>query len=580
MRQLEFESAFRAEWEYRCHRSISSWSDDGVCVGVDDDDGRERCALAFVYANALSFPYEYYAKSHPSLVGDDDDGTMADADGCECDECHDDGAIISLPPRSQIESYESGMQYVTISQAIVATATTTTMTTTAATPSRRAVSPIPALEDVFEDAIKRCSLVRVAFRIAAASRTYEGLAVGAMRNGSFLDLTTTTENDGNGDNEDDRGIVAVPPPTWSIRLRRYGIPRNDDNASNNDDDDGQRRPKLRRARFGKNARSPLREERGAILSMANLVRSFGGKVDLANPECGIYILEGLKRPPRHAMSSPHDVAENSSNGTNDVGGGDIGATNEADDGKVLARVVARGPKTSIYGPKTRICITTTPLCHVASFVMCNVARLRPGMSVLDPFAGSCATLLAASHIMSTSTSTPSTSPDGIGPCCRTVAIEIAHNGQVDRDDIVRDFVSRSLPPPLEIIHGDSMSPDVRSRARCAIGGGAFDVICTDPPYGIREAMSSGGEGGGDSVPPLTQLFHAMGRDRIDAGDPLLRVGGRLVAFVPVRKNERLEDCLPDAKARERAGLVMEGRGKEQVLSEILSRYLVSFICVS
>jgi hypothetical protein len=72
----------------------------------------------------------------------------------------------------------------------------------------------------------------------------------------------------------------------------------------------------------------------------------------------------------------------------------------------------------------------------------------------------------------------------------------------------------------------------------------------------------------------------MGHDRVDVGAPLLRVGGRLVAFVPVRKNERLEDCLPDVEARERAGLVMEGRGKEQVLSETLSRFLVSFICVS
>ena len=82
------------------------------------------------------------------------------------------------------------------------------------------------------------------------------------------------------------------------------------------------------------------------------------------------------------------------------------------------------------------------------------------------------------------------------------------------------------------------------------------------------------------MPPLTQLFRAMGRDRTGAGTPLLKVGGRLVAFVPVRSNERLEDCLPDTKAREGAGLVMEGGGREQVLSDSLSRYLVSFVCVS
>ena len=60
--------------------------------------------------------------------------------------------------------------------------------------------------------------------------------------------------------------------------------------------------------------------------------------------------------------------------------------------------------------------------------------------------------------------------------------------------------------------------------------------------------------------PLTELFRAMGRDRTGAGTPLLKVGGRLVAFVPVRSNERLEDCLPDTKDTDGAGLVMEGGG--------------------
>ena len=82
-------------------------------------------------------------------------------------------------------------------------------------------------------------------------------------------------------------------------------------------------------------------------------------------------------------------------------------------------------------------------------------------------------------------------------------------------------------------------------------------------------------------PPLTQLFYAMGDDRRNAEtSPLLKVGGRLVAFIPVRtKEECLEDCLPELQAREDAGLVMEFEGKEQVLSDVLSRYLVSFICV-
>jgi hypothetical protein len=527
---LEFESAFRAEMA------------DYFLLGSPDVN------VGFDYADALSSP------SGASISLDDE-------------------AAFEMTPASQIASYESGMQYVTVSYlpsrffADVDDAMTTPTT--------------PPLDAIFASAIGRCSLVRVAFRVVAEGRTHGNLAEMALRNGSFEDLMTTGD----------------ALPTWSIRLRRYGIRGDDANASVDDSDDASdgndneqhrqeeqrhRRRVTRRARFGKNARSPLRSERDAIMSMAELVRAFRGRVDLADPTCGIYILEGLRSPRRDVTSNEYDYADAGKDFV--IGGVGVGGEAVGEENMLLARVVARGPKTSIYAPKTRICVTRTPLCPIASFALCNVARLRQGATVLDPFAGSCATLLAASHITSRSPPSPDT---GLGGgCCRSVAIEIAHNGNVDRDDIVLDFEARSLPPPLEIIHGDCLSSDVRTRARNAIGGGAFDVIVTDPPYGIREAMTSSAPsspGRGDQeeiVSPLTELFRAMGRDRTGAGTPLLKVGGRLVAFVPVRSHERLEDCLPDTKDRDGAGLVMEGGGREQVLSDSLSRYLVSFICVS
>ena len=202
-------------------------------------------------------------------------------------------------------------------------------------------------------------------------------------------------------------------------------------------------------------------------------------------------------------------------------------------------------------------------------------------AILDPFAGSCATLLAAAHITSLPSSSQLSKPQPNPGGCRSIAIEIAHDGYVNKDDIVEDFVTRSLTPPSKIIHGSCLSSEVRDQARLAIGKGAFDAIVTDPPYGIREAMSSEGDSENseeDSISPLTKLFYAMGDDRSN-DTPLLKSGGRLVAFVPVREGEILEDCLPDSNAREAAGLVMEGEGKEQVLSDILSRWLVSFICL-
>ena len=224
--------------------------------------------------------------------------------------------------------------------------------------------------------------------------------------------------------------------------------------------------------------------------MAELVRTFRGRMDLADPTCGIYILEGLRSLRRDVTSNEYGNADAGKDFViRGVGGEAVGKEN-----MLLARVVARGPKTSVYAPKTRICVTRTPLCPIASFALCNVARLRQGATVLDPFA------------RSRPTSPPDRRHRRTRDSARSVAIEIAHNGNVDRDDIVRDFEARSFPPPLEIIHGDCLSSDVRTRARNAIGGGAFDVIVTDPPYGIRESMTSffvvtraGKRPGGDCV---------------------------------------------------------------------------------
>ena len=402
------------------------------------------------------------------------------------------------------------------------------------------------ISEVFTSTIQRCSLIRTAFKLVAAGENYEQLAKKALHNKSFNDIMKEGVNEN---------------ATWSIRLRRYGPMQMVENNS------VEKRSK-RQARYGKNVRSPLRDERKAILSMAELIQLFHGRVDLTNPECRIYLLEGLKRC--DVISGDESNVRSSKQDDNGIGMNT----------KLLARVVAKGPKTSIYAPKTRICVTTTPLCPIASFTLCNIAQIsRLGNpTILDPFAGSCATLLAAAHI----TNLPITSSmlQSKQRGCQSVAIEISHNGIVNRDDIIQDFETRSLPPPTDIIRGDCTLADIRHQARMAIGGDSFDAIITDPPYGIREAMSSE-EDNAESVEaesPLTKLFYAMGQDRTN-GTPLLKSGGRLVAFIPVRAGETLEDCKPDLKAREAAGLVMEGEGKEQVLSDILSRWLVSFVCV-
>lgn len=297
--------------------------------------------------------------------------------------------------------------------------------------------------------------------------------------------------------------------TWRVRLRQYG--------STSINDKGRR--------YGKNVRSPLRAEKQAIQSMSALFLDFAGNVSLKDPDCSLYLFEGTK------------------------------------DGKlVLARVLAKGPKISSISPRTRICVTNTPLEPVAAYNLCNFARVRDGQSVLDPYAGSCSTLLAAASL---------------APHCKTVGIEIALKKFIKKEDILKDFSSRGLQPPAAIICGDSMSKEIRDKAREAIGGEPFDAIATDPPYGIRE------KAGDDTEPPLVQLFSVIAED-LDAGTPILKVGGRLTAFVPVAPAEDEQDnlmsSLPGEELMHRAGMDLTDM-RAQPLNDRLTRWLVAYTCI-
>ena len=71
----------------------------------------------------------------------------------------------------------------------------------------------------------------------------------------------------------------------------------------------------------------------------------------------------------------------------------------------------------------------------------------------------------------------------------TVGISISTDEAVPRSHILEDFKSRGLSEPVALLEGDAIDEMVRDNAIEAIDGQAFDVIITDPPYGIREAIS-------------------------------------------------------------------------------------------
>jgi tRNA G10 N-methylase Trm11 len=348
------------------------------------------------------------------------------------------------------------------------------------------------------EAVERCSLVHALYEVVAEAETYADLAAIAMTSDTFDDMKRgsgqPTEN-----------------CTWCLRARYYG------------EISGEIFGSIKQKRSGARARS-MKVEREVLRALEPLLLEFGGKVNLEEPDCKIYAFDCL----------------------------------ESAGGKVLAREIASGPRASIIRPNTRICVTNTPLCPIAAFALCNVAGVRAGQSILDPYAGSCATFLAAAMMEST---------------IRMVGIDISHNGMVNRTDIRKDFTSRGLVEPLALLQGDSMDENLRNEARSFIQNEPFDHIITDPPYGIRESK------GYNEKSPIEEILQVIKRDR-ENGRRLLKKGGRLVCFIPVHEDEEtLDEAMPTSLQLEEAGLRFELM-REQPLNDKLSRWLVSFICTS
>ena len=141
--------------------------------------------------------------------------------------------------------------------------------------------------------------------------------------------------------------------------------------------------------------------------------------------------------------------------------------------------------------------------------MANVARVsREANEVLDMYAGSGATLMAASDL--------------IGAGAVAVGVERGSERLVGFEEILEDFERRGLGRP-GLIRGDCREVGVRERAIEANGGRGFDAIICDPPYGLRERKDGGSE-------PIVDLLKCVG----DKERRLLKEDtGRIVVFVGV-----------------------------------------------
>ncbi len=367
--------------------------------------------------------------------------------------------------------------------------------------------------EILVHAAERSSLLREMYSVISTGSTFQELVMGASDSDDPMLQELKSNPNSN--------------LSWSVRLRQYGTAEDETMTQNKNSNEGnlqsQNQSKVKGAnRFGTSKRSSMKREKEAIVAMKPLLENLHGRVQLKNPDCALYVFEGLNHIPM-----------------------------------VLVRKVASGASTQRIAPNTRTCITRTPLCPLASFIMCNLGLVRDGHRVLDPYSGSCSTLLASATVAKR---------------CQMVGIELAGNDIVDRDKIEMDFDLRGLDQPTALIHGDCTDSDVRDIARRSVGDEPFDVILADPPYGRRERASK------EAEPPLVQFVRCI-QDDVERGRPLLKAGGRLIVFVPAGEDETLQDNLPNDSLLYSAGLRMISI-TEQPLSDTLSRWLAIYECIS
>ena len=152
-------------------------------------------------------------------------------------------------------------------------------------------SNTPAVtKDMVIRAVERCSLVHALYEIVASSDELDDLAELAIQDGCFSDLYKGGANE---------------KATWCFRARMYSASELPDNSSN----------KGRGKRYSSRTRS-MKIERDGLKALKDLLIQFGGNVNLEDPDCKIYIFDGLEDKIDGALVSQ----------------------------KVLARRIATGPK--------------------------------------------------------------------------------------------------------------------------------------------------------------------------------------------------------------------------------------------
>lgn len=222
--------------------------------------------------------------------------------------------------------------------------------------------------------------------------------------------------------------------------------------------------------------------------------------------------------------------------------------------------------------KTRKFIGNTSMDAQLSLLMANQAKIKVGDIVLDPFVGSGSLLVAAAqfggYVLGTDI-------DYLMLHGRTRPSRIKQKVREQDESIRANMQQYNLGHRyLDVLVNDFSVPFWKDEFK-------FDAIITDPPYGIREATEKIGttkqnykvkeEHLSTHVPAKIDYgISNIYRDLLLFAAKHLKVGGCVVCWFPVFREDYNEKCLPSHPCFTLTG------NCEQGLSKVTSRRLLTF----
>ncbi|XP_041758389.1 tRNA (guanine(10)-N2)-methyltransferase homolog [Coregonus clupeaformis] len=254
--------------------------------------------------------------------------------------------------------------------------------------------------------------------------------------------------------------------------------------------------------------------------------SFEGRVNLKNPKHIFCLLEDYGTDPNNIPDEPLYI--------------------------YFGRWIADGQRELIrsHSVKNRHFIGNTSMDAGLSFIMANHARVKAHDLVYDPFVGTGSLLVACSHFGAyvCGTDIDYNTIHGIGKASRKNQKWRGPDENIRAN--LRQYGSEKLY--VDVLVSDASKPIWRD-------GVLFDVIITDPPYGIRESTRRTGSQKdsvnsakpsedyvGDSHVPVSMAYHLSDifTDLLNFSAHHLVIGGRLVYWLPIYRPEYCEEMVP------------------------------------